>query len=1071
MAPAVDVTAVLVTHDGAAWLPTTLACLAASTATPRQVVCVDTGSTDASPDLLRADRGALLSLPRDTGYGAAVAAGVATADADAAAPTGWLWLLHDDCAVEPGALAALLAYAADSPSAVLLGPKVRDWADPRVLVEVGITTDAGGHRETGLERREYDQGQHDAVRDVLAVGTAGALVRRDVWDALGGLERGLPMFRDDLDLGWRVNAAGHRVVVVPQAQVRHARAATTGRRSQGAAPGRPTAIDRRHSLFVLLAHAGPLRFAGLLPRLVLGTLVRALALLLTRQVGAAGDELRALAGVLGHPGRLFAARRARAVTRTVPNRALRPLFASRSGRLRARAGALGDWLSGGAAPGANPLGALGDPGPEGSAELDELTVAGGGTLRRLLLRPGVLLVLGLALVALVAERSVLSVAGGVLAGGRLLPAPDGAGELWAAYAGAWHPSSVGSGAVAPPSLAVLAVLATLLLGKAWLAVDVLLLASVPLAGAAAYVAAGRVVRPVALRVWAAATWALLPVATGAVAAGRLDVAAGQIAVPLLAGPVARVLRSDPRDVGWRRAWGLGLGLSVAAALDPVLWPLAAVVLFGGGLLGLALAPAARRGAAGRRAFAAVVAAVVPGLLLLPWSLSALTHPALVLVGPGRVDAALVDGSLPAWQLPLLSPGGPGVPAALVTAGLLLAALAGLVPLARRGLAISAWGVAGVGLLAAVVLARLAVVPPGAATAVALWPGAALQVAGAGLLLAALVGADGVRTRLGRSEFGWRQLTSGLVVLTAATVPVLTAGALLVRGADGPLRRDLRPLLPAFAGAELAASPGLRVLVLAPGPQGRLAYELTDAGGTRLGAADTPPVVGQTRRLDDIVADLLSPRGSDAAEALSTRAVRYVAVRDSAVARSIAPVLDGQAGLVRRVSGGVLLWQVVAPAERLSVLPPALAARALTGDRAPAPGLLRTTPPAALPAGPEGARAALAPGAAGRLLLLADAADPGWRATLDGRPLPRRTAWGWAQAFVLPEAGGRLVLRHAQGRRHTALGIEAALVLLVAVLAAPGGRRRRGLEDDDPDEDLDLPDTAQPTSQREPAGAR
>ena len=1037
--PAVDVTAVLVAHDGAVWLPEVLSCLAASTSPPRRVICVDTGSIDTSRELLQAAHGSVLSLPRGTGYGAAVAAGLV-----GAAPAGWVWLLHDDCAVEPGTLSALLAHAADSPSAVLLGPKVRDWADPRVLVEVGVTTDAAGHRETGLERQEYDQGQHDAVRDVLAVGTAGALIRRDVWDALGGLDASLPVFRDDLDLGWRVNAAGHRVVVVPQARVRHARAATTGRRSEGAATGRATGIDRRNALFVLLAHAGMLRLLVLLPWLTFGTLVRALALLLTRQVGAAGDELRAIAGVLGHPARLASARRARAATRTVSNRALRPLFASRSGRLRARAGALGDWLSGGAAPGVS---ALGEPGPEGPGELDELSTAGGGTVRRLLLRPGVLLPLLLALIALVAERDVLSVAGGVLSGGRLLPAPDGAAELWAAYAGAWHPSTVGSPALAPPALAVLAVLATLLFGKAWLAVDVLLLASVPLAAAAAYVAASRVVRHMALRVWAAATWALLPVATGAVASGRLDVAAGQVAVPLLAVAVARVLQTNPRLAGWRRAWALGLGLSVAAAFEPVLWPLTAAVLLAGALL----AGWRRRPAA---ALAAAIAAVVPGLLLLPWSLEALQHPALLLIGSGRLDPTLVDPALPPWQLPLLSPGGPGRPAVGVTAGLLLAAVGGLLRRTRHRLALTAWAVAGLGLVAALLLARRTVTPPGATAAVALWPGGALQVAGVGLLLAALVGADGVRTRLARSAFGWRQLTAGLVVVAAAVGPVLAAGALLRRSATDPLRRDLRPLLPAFAEAELAASPGLRVLVLAPGVRGQLAYELAAAGGNRLGAADLPPAAGQTRRLDEIVADLLSPRGSDAAEALSTRAVRYVAVRGSALSRALAPELDAQAGLVRRAGGGVLLWQVVAPAGRLSVLSPALAGRALSGARAPTVDLLRTDRPSPVPAGPEGARGRLSAGPPGRLLVLAEAADPGWRARLDGRLLPRRTAWGWAQGFVLPAGGGRFVLTYAQTRRHTALGIEAGLLMLVAVLAAPGGRRRRGLEDDDDVEQQD-----------------
>src|SRR3954447_23866912 len=330
-----DVTAVLVVHDGAQWLPEALAALAASTIRPRRVVCVDTGSRDDGPAQLRAavedgvvDR--VLTVPATTGYGEAVAAAL-----DAAPPGDWIWLLHDDCAPDPGALDALLAHAEQLPSAALLGPKVRDWSDPRVLVEVGLTADRAGHRETGLERREYDQGQHDAVRDVLAVGTAGPFARRDVGDDVGGLDPALPVYRDDLDLGWRINAAGHRVVVVPAATVRHVRAATTGRRSLGAVAGRPAAIDRRHALFVLLAHApGPQLLLAVL-RLLLACLLRTVGFLLTRQVLSARDELRAPVAVLGHPGRLLRARRARARQRQVRGRELRPLFASRTGRVRA----------------------------------------------------------------------------------------------------------------------------------------------------------------------------------------------------------------------------------------------------------------------------------------------------------------------------------------------------------------------------------------------------------------------------------------------------------------------------------------------------------------------------------------------------------------------------------------------------------------------------------------------------------------------------------------------------------------------------------------------------------------
>lgn len=1026
----VDVVAVLVAHDGAAWLPETLTALGASSCTPTRVLCVDTGSTDGSAELMAAAYGEVLRLPRSTGYGEAVARALESAPIST-----WLWLLHDDVAVEPTTLAALLAHAESSASAALLGPKVRDWHDPRFLVEVGFTTDAAGHRETGLERREYDQGQHDAIRDVLAVGTAAALVRREVWDAVGGLDPHLPVFRDDLDLGWKVNAAGHRVVVVPAARVRHVRAATTGHRETDAALGRATGVDRRHALYVLLAHAGRRRLAGLLPGLLVATVLRSLALLLTRQPGAAGDEWHALLGLLAHPGRLHRARQERAARRVVSQRALRPLFASRTVRIRSRLGALAGMLSGGDLESTS-LGALGDPGPDGSDAFDAFDTGGSGVLRALLMRPAVMLFLGLSAVALLAERSVLALHRGVLHGGALLAPPAGASELWSSYLASWHDVSVGTSAAAPPSTAVLAVLSTLTLGKPWFAVDLLLLGSVPLAGLTAYLAASRLVRHRYLRLWAAVTWALLPVGTGAVTAGRLDAAAVQVALPVLALAAARVLTEDPHTHGWWRVWALGLGLSVTAAFAPLLWPLAAVVLVAAAVL------LVRRSGARSRALAALAVAGLPGLVLLPWSVDALTHPALFLVGQQPAEAAL-EG----WRLGLLWPGGPGLPPVVATVGLLLAALGATLRERFRAMALATWGAALVGLAGAGVLARVQV------DGRAVWPGVALQLTGLAFVGAALVAGNGVRARLAGHSFGWRQLLAAGVAVLAAALPVVAAVGWVVRGTHDPLQRDARHLLPAFAQAELQGLPGLRALALVPRSDGRVGYDVVRAAVPGLETAGVRPTPAQRDRLDRVVADLLSPRGSDAAEALSTRAVRFVALRPGPGHDALADALDAQPGLVRRTAGAVDLWRVVAPAARLSVLPATLAEAAQSGDRAPSSQALRATPPLALAAREVAADVQLPSGEPGRLLVLADARDGGWRATLDGQRLESRTAWGWAQAYVLPAAGGRLRLEHTGTARRTGLAVELVVVVALGVLAAPGGRRRRGLEDDVEEDDV------------------
>ena len=129
-------------------------------------------------------------------YPAAVRAGLA------ALPPGgdddWIWLLHDDSAPAPDALERLLAAAATTRGPDVLGPKIREWPSLRRLLELGVTSTGTGQRETGLERGKYDQGQHDEPRDVLAVNTAGMLVRRRILERLG-LDDELPLAHTDLD--------------------------------------------------------------------------------------------------------------------------------------------------------------------------------------------------------------------------------------------------------------------------------------------------------------------------------------------------------------------------------------------------------------------------------------------------------------------------------------------------------------------------------------------------------------------------------------------------------------------------------------------------------------------------------------------------------------------------------------------------------------------------------------------------------------------------------------------------------------------------------------------------------
>jgi hypothetical protein len=83
-----------------------------------------------------------------------------------------------------------------------------------------------------------------------------------------------------------------------------------------------------------------------------------------------------------------------------------------------------------------------------------------------------------------------------------------------------------------------------------------------------------------------------------------------------------------------------------------------------------------------------------------------------------------------------------------------------------------------------------------------------------------------------------------------------------------------------------------------------------------------------------------------------------------------------------------------------------------------------------------------PGDTGRLLVLAERADAGWRATLDGRPL-RAVTDGWRQTFEVGGEGGRLVVTHTAPDRTAWTVAQGAVGLLALLLALPVRRRRAG----------------------------
>ncbi len=897
---------VLVSHDGARWLPAVLKGLAEQTFRPDHVVAVDTGSKDDSTRLLSAALGAdcVVLDKLTTSFPQAVRRGVAELP-----PTEWLWVLHDDANPDRRALEALLTHAEADPDADILGPKLREWPSLRRLLELGVTISGTGRRETRLERGEYDQGQHDDVRQVLAVNTAGMLVRRSVLEELGGFDDRMPVFGNDIDFGWRAARAGHKTVVVPESVVFHAEAAHRGVRKT-ALTGRHTHLaERTAALYTLLANSTAALLPLQLVRLFFGSMLRAIGFLVVRSPGEALDEFAAVLSVYLRPRTIVAARRQRSPLAANDAR-VRALLAPRW--LPYRHGL--DLVSDLAAAATNQAADVAErrraakfvergEAPPVRSQDDELS-EDSGILVRFLTNPVALVMAAFVVVALWLTRDALGAASLSAAG--LSPAPDGAADWWRLHAQSWHPLGQGSDVVAPAYILPLALAATLLLGHSGGAIALPFLLAVPFAtwGAWRFLRVlGRLADPRGvsrwLLAWGSITYGLVPIVSGAWTQGRFGTVVAAALLPWLAHAALGFADPTP-DRRWRSAWRTGLLLALIVAFAPVAWVYAVL----GTLVVLVLGLVFARGLITDRSIwgPLVTPVLATPVLLLPWFAPMLFQ--------GHGDALLLEVGRPpgpiAGALDVLSGQLAGV-SAPQWAGLLLMllAVAALALRQSRGLVIAAWCVAA---LAAVLIAPLSRVLLELPTLDARpSTGFLIVVVQASAVVAVTLGVQRLWIR------GPQRPVAALLALgVAALVPLAGLGWALFSGQQ-TLSQDADTGIPAYMTQAAAAGPEHGILVVSGSLADGLTYTVQRGEGATLGEDEILTLTEPDQALTDDISALVSEPTPAVIAALAGHGIEYVVLPAPADGR-VASGLDASAGLEQASAAdpATRAWHVVPP---------------------------------------------------------------------------------------------------------------------------------------------------------------
>ncbi len=989
------VQAVVLTSGSHSGLRALLDALAASAARPDGIVVLDTSGPDGSPSAAAIVAAATspthpiehLALDPRMPDRAAVTHWVRSADL---ADEDLVWLLPVGCVPEPRALTRLLAAHRRSPSVGVVGPKHVDASNPGRLRSVGITATRTGRVIEDPPLGEPDQGQYDLRRDVIAIPLAGMLATARVLRELGW-ERSFGDLGGDLDLGWRAQLAGHRVVVAPDARLRSVA-------SLGLATA-TTPARRRAARRVALTRAPSWQAPLLALWVLLSSVTAGLGLLLLKRPRAAAQALADL-GSLDPVGGVLARVRTRG-PRELGHRDIGTLFVPGSHVVRRQLDRAHDAM---VAPSRLPH--------EGARGDESSSVA------RALAHPAVLAVVAVTAVVVAAGREIggdlLSRLGSGVVGGELVATPATSSSLWASAVDGWHGTGLGGDDPASPALALLAVPTWVVeqlpggsdvTSPAGALIGALLVLALPLAAASAYASTRVLTTSRALRALAAVLWATTGAAGASVAQGRLGALIALVLLPVVLGGVVLIARPTGTATG---AFATALGAAALGAFAPPLLAVVVLVCLGVAVVGDAAARAR-----------ALVPAVLGPLLLGPWLADLVDHWALAATGPGL--SQWTPNTTEPLALALLHPGSAGSIPWWAGAGLVAAGLLGL--LGQRRVRSVSTGAAALAVLSlAGVLGAphldLARATPGtgAVGTVTPWVGTYMLPLTLALIAAAVLGAQSLTGR-----------RRPAAVVGLGLVAAVAAGALGWFGFGDGLRTwsDARPAVAVEqAGGDLAN----RTVFVTPGPDGA-AYRVVGRESGELARVLPRDLAGDALLAPD-VSGLLDGSRPDAGVRLAEQAVGFVAVAEGA-GDDVARTLDSARGLSRLASrAGYDVWRIAAlgDATTRAVAPSRLTL--VTGSDTSA---VATT-------GAHGATSTTL--TAGRGDVLAVAEPPAWarHATveIDGRELapvadaPRPT-------YALP-AGVHELTIDVEPRHPWGLALHGLAVLVVAFLSIPFGTR-------------------------------
>lgn len=188
-----------------------------------EIFIIDNCSTDNSITFLKDNfpEISIIQLDKNYGFTGGYNRGLKQIKAE------YFLLLNSDIEVTENWLEPLVNYMDSSPDVGVCGPKLLDYQNRNEFEYAG---GAGGFidkfgypfcRGRVFDVLEKDIGQYDNNIDCFWITGAALMIRAEIFNSLSGFDDSFFAHMEEIDLCWRVQSAGYRVVCIPESTVYH----------------------------------------------------------------------------------------------------------------------------------------------------------------------------------------------------------------------------------------------------------------------------------------------------------------------------------------------------------------------------------------------------------------------------------------------------------------------------------------------------------------------------------------------------------------------------------------------------------------------------------------------------------------------------------------------------------------------------------------------------------------------------------------------------------------------------------------------------------------------------------